>query len=121
MLRFHRLFVLALLASSPSAAERWLDLGADEDSTVASIDMDSIQASGNMRTFMAKYVIPKIPEVDHTLIRQRIDCAAKTIDQLHMTAYAKNGSVMLDEDDTEEAHPILPDSKGEDMLKRVCA
>jgi hypothetical protein len=121
VLQFHRLFLLAALVSAPAAAERWVDLGADEDSTVASIDLDSIQTSGSMRTFMAKYVIPKIPEIDHTLIRQRIDCSARTIDQLHLTAYDKKGTVMLDEDDTEPAHPISAGSKGDDMLMRVCA
>ncbi len=111
---------LMLAAASPAGAENWQAFGTDEDGTSAFLDMDSIVASGNIRTFSMKYVVPSIPQVSHSIIRQRVDCTARTVDLVHMTAFGIKGEVLVDQDDTEPARPVLPGSKGETVFRKVC-
>ena len=111
---------LFLAAATPASAENWQAFGADEDGTTAFLDTDSIVASGNVRTFSMKYVVPSIPNVSYTVIRQRVDCAARTVALLHMTAFGAKGEVILDQDTTEPPSPVRPGTKGETVFGKVC-
>ena len=111
---------LIFVTAAPANAENWQDFGADEDGTTASLDTDSIQASGTLRTFAMKYVVPAIPSVAYTIIRQRVDCSARTVALLHMTAYDKNNEVMVDQDTNQPANPVRPGTKGETVFNKVC-
>ncbi len=109
-----------LAAASPANAENWQAFGADEDGTTAFLDIDSIVASGNVRTFSMKYVVPSIQNVSYTVIRQRIDCTGRTVALLHMTAFGTNGEVVLDQDTTQPPSPVRPGTKGETVFRKVC-
>ena len=126
MLRIGRWFgflSLAAMAASGSAsagAEQWLPLGGDDHSTTAFLDTDSITAEGATRSFTMKYTMPSVPEVAYTLIRHKMDCTARTVDDLHMKAVDKAGAVLFDQDDTSPPRPLLPGSKGETIFAKVC-
>ena len=125
MLRIHAFLraaaaALCLAGAAPAGAETWHPFGADEDGTTAFLDTDSIQASGDTRTFSMKYVVPTIPNVAYTVIRQRADCTGRTMALLHMTAYGAGGQVLLDQDATEPASPVRSGTKGETVFRRVC-
>ena len=107
-------------AAAPASAENWQAFGADEDGTTAFLDTDSVVASGNLRTFAMKYVVPSIPNVSYTVIRQRVDCASRTVALLHMTAFGTKGEVILDQDTTEPPSPVRPGTKGETVFQKVC-
>jgi len=111
---------LFLAAATPANAEHWQDFGTDDDGTTAYLDTDSVVASGNIRTFAMKYVAPSVPAVAYSVIRHRVDCAGRTMDLTHMTAYDAKGEVLIDVDDTEPASPVKSGTKGETVFRKVC-
>ena len=111
---------ILLIATAPANAENWQNFGTDDDGTTAYVDTDSIVASGNIRTFAMKYVVPSIPNVSYTVIRQRVDCAGRTVTVVHMTAFGTKGEVILDQDSTEPPSPVRSGTKGETVFEKVC-
>jgi hypothetical protein len=110
------------LTTTAARAEAWRLVAATPEGA-AFVDVDTIESSGNLRTFRLLAFKTKPDEVlaiDYGILRARIDCAGRTFQPLDTAAYAKDGTLLLAAPSTEPVEPITSGSAYVELQSAVC-
>ena len=115
---------VAGLAAQTSANERWHRVVNSNKGQIF-LDPATLQRDGDSRTILIRAILAiESRGVASTHVRMRFDCARRTFTLLHMTAFAADGSQLLDGEAPAEVagpHELNQDPDNIALVDGVCA
>lgn len=116
-------FGLASLGVLALAFTTWDKIAVSATGTVASMDVDSLETSGNLTKVWISYDFSrdKTQVARSGVTRFQIDCQTKLIRTISMVRYAPTGRILADEKTPSSGFDeIVPGSFGDDIASAVC-